>query len=273
MLAVILLLVGSIGSIFTAKSQKQGESLEEFVEERSFNSIYLATDNSEIALIPTTAEKAKVELAGNQKGYVLTTDVVDHTLQVNLKQKRFKLFSFDLFSSKLYLTVYVPQKIYDTIQVESKNGSIKLTDLEGSDLKADTNNGRITLENIKSNSLSLESNNGQIEMNDIIATLIEADIHNGKIEMEKVEGEIAAKTNNGRITLATDNLDRPLDLHSDNGKIEIYSKEKPTNAILDIKVNNGKVRVFDEKDWDTVIGNGENTIKLKTNNGSITLSH
>ncbi|WP_442961150.1 hypothetical protein [Pseudogracilibacillus sp. SO30301A] len=62
-------------------------------------------------------------------------------------------------------------------------------------------------------------------------------------------------------------------MNTDNGRIDVQSNKEPTNAILDLKTDNGKVRVFGESNWVTVIGNGENIIKLTTDNGSITISH
>ena len=65
---------------------------------------------------------------------------------------------------------------------------------------------------------------------------------------------------------------KKLSLIAYNGKIEIKTDKKPTNAILDLKTDNGKVTVFGEENWDTVIGKGEHLIKLISKNGKISIT-
>ena len=45
----------------------------------------------------------------------------------------------------------------------------------------------------------------------------------GDIELEHVTGSIVGSTDNGRITLLTDSLDRNIDFQTDNGSIVIQS--------------------------------------------------
>lgn len=87
--------------------------------------------------------------------------------------------------------------------------------------------------------------------------------------MKDVEGEIIGKADNGRISLITESLDRNIDLKTDNGTIEIKTKEEPKNVQFDIEVDNGSVSVFGNAVYDTVIGNGDNLVRLKTDNGNI----
>lgn len=255
-LALILLLVGIIGSLFTMKTQyNQAETLKEkVVEKTDFTNIDIYTNNAEIIVLPTKDETAKIELLGDPSRYELTSDVKDNTLKVNLKLKREKIFSFDLFSSVQSLTVHIPQKVYENIQVESNNGRIELGDLEGNEIEVLTDNGRIELTNIAAN-------------------LVKAKTNNGRIKMENIGGEIVGESDNGKISFITESLDQPIELQTDNGQIDVQSKNQPTNAVLDLKTDNGKVRVFGESNWGTVIGNGENIIKLTTGNGNITISN
>src|SRR5690625_4425892 len=255
-IALILFITVNIGTIFTINTQmKQAAKLEEkIVGTNAFNNITVDTKNGEITLLPTNDEKVKVELAGNDSRYELNTTVKNDTLNIYVKSEWNKIFSFDLFSKPLSLTVYIPEKEYDTIQVKSNNGQIHLTDIEGREIAVDTNNGKIGLENV-------------------VATLVKAETDNGSIRMENISGEIVGETNNGKIFIITEVLNWPLELHTDNGKIDVQSKNKPDNVIFDLQTHNGRVSVFGERDWETVIGNGDNLIKLTTKNGSITIEN
>ncbi|RKJ46031.1 hypothetical protein D7X33_34390 [Butyricicoccus sp. 1XD8-22] len=62
-----------------------------------------------------------------------------------------------------------------------------------------------------------------------------------------------------------------MDLEADNGKITIYTKEAPENVSFELKTDNGHISVFGSEFFDTVVGNGENRIKLETDNGDINI--
>ena len=98
-----------------------------------------------------------------------------------------------------------------------------------------------------------------------------AESDNGRIELEHVTGSIVGSTDNGRITLQTDSLDRNIDFQTDNGSIVIQSTRKPTNVSIHTKTGHGKVDVFGERNSRTVIGAGEHTIRLKSDNGRISV--
>ena len=73
------------------------------------------------------------------------------------------------------------------------------------------------------------------------------------------------------LCLLQTNLDRPIDLSTDNGRIEIMTTTEPTNGIIDVKTDNGKIDVFGKKNEQTVFGEGKNLIKLRSDNGGITV--
>jgi len=103
-------------------------------------------------------------------------------------------------------------------------------------------------------------------MENITAVMVNAETDNGEVSLEHVEGNINGDVNNGRIYLQTSHLDT---LETDNGNIDIETEKEPTNAILDIKTDNGKATVFGSTNWNTVVGDGDNLIELNTNNGEI----
>lgn len=157
---------------------------------------------------------------------------------------------FNFTGRDLTVNVYLPEKNYEFLQIEGDNGTIQA-------------------EQQSINNIDVKLDNGQVKMKNLVTTMLKADLDNGKIYLENIEGEIFGKVNNGKIYLKTNHLDRSITLASDNGDIEIETDQQPTNAVLDIKTKNGDVSVFGSSNWDTVIGNGENKIKLTINNGDI----
>lgn len=223
----------------------------------NFTSLAAEAENAKIEILPAGGDTASVELTGNKNGkYKLRTDVDGGTLHVELKKKWFQFFSFDLFNlfnrSAPALKVFLPEKAYESIEAETENGKITSSELEADHVNMEADNGIISLEKIKSTSIHVEVDNGDVSLND-------------------VEGEISGTSDNGRITLITESLDRPINLETDNGIISIQTEEKPANATFDIQVDNGLVRVFGESTYDTVVGDGDNVIKLTADNGKITI--
>lgn len=271
-LASILLIIGVTGIIFTIKSQFQPlETLEEkMVDSNNFNKVNLHTNNGGVTVLPTDDDQAKVELLGrNDQDYTFNVSIEAETLHIELKTKR-KIVNFN-FRSDVAIDVYLPKDLYEKIEIKSDNGQIELTDLQSNEVIANTNNGLVQLNNIASNSLLAETNNGRVNVKNIQSNTIKVSTDNGRVSLEHVEGNIVGESGNGVISLITDHLDRSLDLKTSNGKIDIQTANPPTNAILDLKTGNGSIRVFGEKDWDTIIGDGEHIIKLMTDNGKITI--
>lgn len=270
--ALSLLLIGIVGSIVTGKAKlKRPEIIKEVEIESHFHSINVQSNNAKVVLFPTDKEKAKIELFSNDDKAKLTANVQEKTLSVKLKEKTNKLFAFDIFPTTTTLTVYVPKRMYETIQAKNNNGYLEINDLNGKKLDLDTDNGNIIIQNMQAQDISIKTNNGRSQLNTVKANKVRIETDNGSIKINDVDADIVGKTHNGKITMTTKEMERPLALYTHNGKIEIQTDKKPTNALLDVKVDNGSVRMFGEKDWDAVIGEGENLIKLTTHNGSITV--
>lgn len=69
--------------------------------------------------------------------------------------------------------------------------------------------------------------------------------------------------------MKTTTLNQPIQLETNNGWIEIETENEPTNVTFVVQVDNGSINILDKYKGSTVIGNGENLVKLKTNNGKI----
>ncbi|WP_210468892.1 DUF4097 family beta strand repeat-containing protein [Sporosarcina sp. 6E9] len=223
------------------------------IEDESFTTINVLSDNAKVKIMPTTSKTTTIEYTGKKRKnakFDFDANVTNETLVINFKEKRWNFLRFDLSFSKMELLVKVPEKQYESIQVKN-------------------NNGEISAENLVVKEVSFETDNGNIELKhvDAVATSVQSD--NGKIYIEQVNGKIIGKTDNGRIMLITENLDRHIDLITDNGRIEIVTETEPTNLKIDVKTDNGKIDVFGKNNELTVFGKGENLMKLRSDNGRI----
>ncbi|WP_068677566.1 DUF4097 family beta strand repeat-containing protein [Oceanobacillus sp. Castelsardo] len=252
-IAIVLIgvLVVSITQFFT----RNGTASEKIEISQDFVGVNVKASNARVEIFPTEGKSAKITVSGKNKNSKLEAKVKNDTLMVELKDKRFfSWFQIDWFNAfkPSTLTLHLPQNMYEMIQVKTDNGQVKLEDLKANDMYVETDNGEIDLANLESSYLSAETDNGAIHLN-------------------KVAGEISGKTDNGKIIIETASLDEMIDLETDNGAIEVYTEKDPTNTTFHINTDNGKISVFGNSHYDTVIGDGENLVKLKTDNGRITV--
>ena len=258
LIVVVLLLVVGGGFMFTSKMNEVfGESNKKVViEDPSFSNIELSTNNTAVEFVSTTNSEATVEYTGEARKnskITFSADVKGDTLNVQFKEKRKFFFSFGFNFNELKIIVSLPEKQFKRIQAESDNGRIIVKDIEAENIIVETKNGQIQLVNVKSKT-------------------VETNTDNGKIILENVEGEIKGNTDNGRISLSAKSLNYPIELTTDNGSIELVLESEPTNATIEAKTDNGKITIFGVEDTFASYGKGKHLIKLRTDNGRITVT-
>ncbi|MFJ7935954.1 DUF4097 family beta strand repeat-containing protein [Sporosarcina sp. NPDC096371] len=253
---LILIIIGGISLVVNSAVTLEESASKKEIDDLSFTNIAVLTDNATVEIVSTKDPVATVEYTGKMKKktkYTFEADVKGDTLSVHFKEKRKGFFHFGISAMNLTLTVSLPEKEYDRLQVE-------------------TNNGRIVAQHIQAKDVALETDNGRLELKHVDAKSIHVKTDNGRILFEDVKGKINAKTDNGRIALIASNLDQSIELETDNGRIDIQTEKEPTNATIDAKTDNGRVELFGQENKHVTFGKGENLIKLRTDNGRITVT-
>lgn len=274
-IASLLLLVGVVGSVITYQLvEKPKWVTQEFdIEDNDFTSIDITMKDGHVELIPTQATDAFIEISGHDITDNISVTVKEASLAIVHKDKKQKFFSVDFVTRPTIVKVHVPQKNYDTLHIQSDNGTIDVKDFNADFITLDSDNGKIKATSLKSTTLRVHANNGLITLKDTSADSISIDSDNGRTELEEVKGKLVAKANNGRIELRTDSLDDPIELITDNGRIEIQTANTPTNATIIAQASNGSSTIFNEKKSHAVFGSGELPITLSSKNGKITVGN
>ncbi|HLQ70651.1 MAG TPA: DUF4097 family beta strand repeat-containing protein [Bacillota bacterium] len=256
-LAIILIVVGIVGSLFTFDFETEAVTKEETFASTDINQIDVNSDNVKVDVLQTEGSEIKVEFTGKQSkqnNKKFKTSVDGDTLRIDLNDKRWNLFDFDFFFTSLALKVYLPEKDYQSLSVESSNGKITAKEVQVKDVKLETDNGKVVGENL-------------------MTSTFHAKTSNGKVALKNVDGTIKADTDNGRIDLTTPDLERSVDLKTNNGAIIIHSEQEPENVSFIANTANGSIDIFGKYDGSAVIGNGDHVVQLKTDNGRIRISH
>jgi len=151
----------------------------------------------------------------------------------------------------------------DDFDVQTSDGSIKLNDITAKSAAARTSDGEISANTVRADSLTLRTSDGSIRCNGIAAGRIESHTSDGSIHIECAADApkapyIDATTSDGQITfVAPPGVSAAIEASTNDGSIHTQ---------LPIAVQ-GEVK----KSLHGTIGAGEGRIRLRTDNGSITI--
>ncbi len=270
--ALILLLIGMIGSLLTFSSFDKGTTV---TEEKSFgnnfSAIQVNAKDVGVEVVPAKEKKAKVILHGHKsnEAYNFSADVKGSVLSVEAEKSQQSWIN--IYPTALTVTIYLPEKQYETMRINSENGSVKAENVNVNDIKTKTNNGWIKLKLIAATDVDVKTTNGWIKLNSIAATDVNVKTTHGQINLDDVKGKISGESQAGQIILKTANLNQSVQLKTDSGRILVQTEQKPDNVKFDVYTGTGSINILDQYTGSTTIGNGENLIKLATGAGSITV--
>src|SRR5690625_4428816 len=112
LIAFILIVVGVIGSIYTfKKGDNHMETIEEKVDAKDMTNIDIETDNSKIEVLPTDEDDIHIQLSAKNPEDLLSSEIIESTLVIKVKDKRTKWFNFGILPTGPSLKVYIPEKV------------------------------------------------------------------------------------------------------------------------------------------------------------------
>jgi len=260
------------------------------IQNDRYENVDIQVQHGSLTLLPSANSVTTVELTGANERMELEAEVIGDTLVVKLRNKFHWSFLFNFNVKAVALRVFIPKKLYQSIAMKTDNGRIEtekmlcksmtaetdngrvvVTEVATSFLHAESDNGRIEIEKVQTDLLKAKTDNGRVSLRYVDAETVYAESDNGRIELEEVSGEVTAITDNGRIVCNSEEINRNIDFQTDNGSIELHSRTTPTDVTIYAKTGHGRIDVYGEKNKKTVFGNGFHTVKLKTDNGRITV--
>lgn len=170
----IIGIIGTAALVFTGT----GFGSERIMEKQTFNgktlkNVSIHSDNANVVLHPADDDKIKVELKGKTDQKLKTKFQVSdngETINIFVKQKN-KLFNFDFMNRHdVDLYVYLPQKVYDLLEVQTNIGDISTDDtLTAKNANIKTEMGEIHLNGFEGKKIVGKSALGDIEIKDLHA--------------------------------------------------------------------------------------------------------
>ncbi|PSL34320.1 uncharacterized protein DUF1700 [Planomicrobium soli] len=272
-------------------SQPENSSKAVNLSKSNFDQVDAEIDSGSLVILPSADNEIHVDVEDKHYKQKLSVDILDRTLVVALKnEKKWGFFNFNANMKSPVVTIQLPSKTYEQIKLYTDNGRIVGRELQSTEVKAKSENGDIQFSRITANRLIAESDNGALELRTVQADVIAAKSDNGKIDLQDIQtkdveletdngsitmtnvtGNIQAETDNGRITLLSIDIERNIDLKTDNGSIVVETMSDPANVTIEADRDHGKANIFNEKGKRFIFGDGRNNVRLRTDNGSLTV--
>ena len=253
---------GSIRSAFTLPWASKDVSKTYEVKD-SFKEIDVETDVSDITIIPIKNGKARVSRQGSSS-LTFHLQTSGNKLTISDKDERLWFLRFGTNIGKTGLTLYLPEKDYQSLKVRTATGSVNVQSgfhCEDAELKSDTGSvtvssakfsddlevktstGRVSLSGIRADDLSVKTATGSIKLSDVIVSEgMEVKSDTGSVELVKCDGaKIKIKTDTGRIsgTLLTG---KAFDVKSDTGRVNIPDSVS-FGGTCEIKSDTGSITI------------------------------
>lgn len=147
---------------------------------------------------------------------LLEVEETEEGLKVKIKRER---------GVKGNLLLYLPRSWDGELEAVTVNGTIKLTQVEASQVKLGSSNGSVLVTESEGRELAMMTSNGGIEVNGALFTELTARTSNGGIRIEGVFTEANCQSVNGQIQYRLTQLPEEgmsaVDLVTTNGQIDL----------------------------------------------------
>lgn len=272
-IALILLGIGVLCAFFVfdrdeVGSKFKGEpySQEKIVDSSAIRSIQTETDTFDITYVRGTSKDIKIKLDGDVSKkqldkIVFKAETKGDTLYIVGDTKDH--FSIGITIIDLKMTVELPEKLWDSVSIDTDTGNIVIDQLEADKMNLKSDTGNLKISNYVTKEFAFKTDTGNVTLTDGRGTLKgETDTGNVRVETDELRNNIAVKTDTGNIAI---NLDKD-----------------PASASINIQMDTGNSRI----EWDGysvnketdrheegMIGSGEFKIDLESDTGDFKLGN
>ncbi len=189
---------------------------------------------------------------------------------------------FDEIFAMCTLTVTVPPRVYESLDVNIGSGSLEIVNINAQSNTVCLNSGKISYFNdndFTADSIGIEVGSGYIQAYGMHTREYDIEINSGKYEIFGLSGEGSIDVNSGNGNVDFYRLDGNCDVYMNSGTVDIYIPYN-ASARLAAGINSGGVYVNSAeigstrmRDGDIVtLGGGEHEMNFTINSGTVSVS-
>ncbi|MCD4817124.1 MAG: hypothetical protein K8S23_00355 [Candidatus Cloacimonetes bacterium] len=223
-------------------------------------------------------DKIKISVIGSKSGDVCNIKTIEEENNLNVSVNYLIKIPIDSKVGEIITSngaIYL-KNVNGNVTAITGNGKINIENMTGN-VSSKTSNGKIDVSNLNGN-ITAKTSNGKIELTEIYG-IVSAHTSNGKIELNDVKEISSISTSNGVIYAEINEINSDADVSTSNSEIKVFLN-KNINAKVIANTSNSKIRIEDldfskqstsNNYFKGVLGNGENTLSIRSSNGSIKL--
>lgn len=271
-IAIIMLGVGVLCAFFVfdqndlVKFKGDPYLQEKTVDASEIKSIHTETDTFNVTFVRGTTDDIQMRLEGNVSKknvnkIVLKAEPKGDTLYIEGNTKKRFFVGFSIVNLKL--TVALPEKLWDSVVINSDTGNIVVEQLEADKINVKLDTGNLKVSNYNTRQIVFKSDTGNVTLTD-------------------GAGSIKGESDTGNIRVELEELSNDITLQSDTGNVTINVDKQPQSATINIQKDIGNSKVewngFSDRNdsksiVDGLIGSGEIKIDIKSDVGNVKLGN
>ncbi|MGH2318449.1 DUF4097 family beta strand repeat-containing protein [Planococcus sp. SE5232] len=264
----LLLAVGLIAlfvNAFTAGNKRS----ETMLFEEEIRDIFISAENADVTVLSSENESTAIELSASSDDFNLSTSLEGTELTVKVSETSSFLNSGLLDTS--VLTVHVPLVNSRTLDIQSGNGNLRISEIEPYEVSVYTGNGKIEIHTVSAKYFIADTGNGDISVKESDAQMVKLSSANGNIHLENVYAfnDLLATSSNGSIDLQVSDLIYPIEFKASNGDITIQTDNKPMQGSIEATASNGTIDIFGDDSERITFDGTFPLLKVEAVNGDI----
>lgn len=256
LIAVVLMVGGNYASQFIFGNSPDLVEL----DAEPVRHIKINSESTAVQLVPADGDQLKSHLEQRSMfgQYQMKVNTTRDTVEIEVERKGLHLNILGFFRSSL--TVHLPEKIWESLEVEVASGLITADQVTAEELSLTTSSGNLELSELQAEELKVTAGSGNITLVDVAAADLDATVGSGnlvvdgfttdqfkfqsgsgRVDLTSGEGELAGSTGSGDISLTLDQLLHPVSLEAGSGRLKVDAEQILAN--LDLKVGSGSIDV------------------------------
>ncbi|GEC91263.1 DUF4097 family beta strand repeat-containing protein [Brevibacillus brevis] len=255
-ISLLLFIIGICGIIWLfTKQENFSFSLKQVNEERMIEqevkAIEVLTEAVDVEIMASKQPKASVRMVGEvseqQQERLEFRSVVspDGTLLVELRERP-HVNMFYPRNGKVKLELFLPEKVYEQVQLETMTGDIK--------------SGMLRAKNTK-----ISSGNGDVDVSGYEGEVLDVQTATGDINLVNVRSAVVIESSTGEIDkLTMPELTHDVSIRTDTGDIRVTVAKEPAAAQLEVTTDTGAI----ETTWSNLSYEKNEEYKVKASIGS-----
>ncbi|MBS9806862.1 DUF4097 family beta strand repeat protein [Bacillus toyonensis] len=258
LIAIACIIIGVIGISQTyekaVQTAEKGDK-EDVIKNETLKNIEVKLGAGDIVVQKSPDSSFYVKQTGDARKQKIRIVEDGDTLKIVGEREKGASFDFSFYDFRFQtstLTIFVPERSYQEIKVNSSAGQIEMSD-------------------VKSDRVSVRTLAGEVDLKHVTAKSVEGSSQAGEVNFKKVIGKVIAKTASGSVSIIEHDAKYDLEASSTAGDVDITLLEKPQDAVITGQSAAGDVMIFNEENKNITIGNGSKKISGKTAAGDVTI--